>query len=141
MDVIATDTQGVLSPASLGAVAQAIWIDGFKFDETRSIQVSKPINAPAPNLFDRISSVENFQFAAGRSFSGQNPNGLALKFLGTHPAAVPRLANLQFIETADGSGQVVWLKGCGITKVELVRKSGAYVAFGYTVVGGTWSLS
>jgi hypothetical protein len=140
MDVTAYDSQGVLPQVPLGAVAQAIWIDGFKFDETRSIQVSKPINATAPNLFDRITAVENFQFAAGRSFGGQNPNGQALQFLATHPGTVPHLANLQFIETADGSGQVSWLKGCGIMKVELVKKSGAYVAFGYTVTGGTWSL-
>jgi hypothetical protein len=140
MDVTAYDTQNVLPQVSLGAVAQAIWLNGFKFSEERAIQVSKPINATAPNLFDRLMTVENFQIAAGRSFTGQNPVGQALKFLGTHPAMVPRLANLFFLENADGSNQVVWLKGCGITKVELVKSTGAYVAFGYTVVGGTWSL-
>lgn len=141
MDVTAYDTQGVLQPAQLGAVAQGIWINGFKYSEERIIQVSKPINAPVPNLFDRILSLENFQFAAARSFSGTNPLGQALKFLGTHAATVPRLANLLFVEAADGSNQTVWLKGCGITKVELVDKKGALVIFAYTIVGGAWSLT
>jgi hypothetical protein len=141
MDVICNDSQDVLPQVSLGVVAQAIWVNGFKFTEERTIDVRRPINAKSPNLFDRFMTVENFQFAAGRSFTGQNPIGQALKFLATHPAMVPHLANLQFVETADGSGQVAWLKGCGINKVELVRKTGAYVAFAYTVVGGIWSLS
>lgn len=140
MDVTAYDTQGKLQPVQLGAVALGIWTTGFKYSEERAIQVSKPINATAPNLFDRLLSVENFQFAAGRSFSGANPLGQALQFLGTHAANVPRLANLQFLEAADGSNQITWLKGCGITRIELVRKTGALVVFGYTITGGVWSL-
>jgi hypothetical protein len=140
MDLTAYDAQGVLPQVSLGAVAQAIWVNGFKYSEDRVIQVVKPINAPAPTLYDRLMTVESFQVVAGRSFNGTNPNGSALRFLFTHPGTVPRLANLLFLETADGSNQVTWLRGCGITKVELVRKEGAYIAFGYTVVGGTLSL-
>ncbi|HEV2329250.1 MAG TPA: hypothetical protein VGY56_10720 [Verrucomicrobiae bacterium] len=140
MDVTAYDSNGVLPQVPLGAVAQGIWVNGFKFTEDRMIQVTKPIGASAPKLYDRLMTLENFQVAAGRSFTGQNPIGQALQFLATHPKSVPRLANLQFIETADGSGQVAWLKGCGITKIELVEKYGARVAFGYTIVGGVWSL-
>ena len=53
----------------LGSIAESIWTGGFKYSQARGIQVSKPINAPAPNLFDRLTRLTDFSFAAGRSFS------------------------------------------------------------------------
>jgi len=142
MDVTAYDsTAASPQPVKLGSVVDSIWASGFKFSEDRAIQVSKPINAAVPNLFDRITSTESFQFAAGRSFGGPGIDGdaaiaAALLFFGTHPAAVPRLAHLQFTARS----QNIWLRGCGITRVELINKNGALVQFSYTVVAGTWSV-
>ena len=56
-------------------------------------------------------------------------------FFGTHPDTVPALADLQFTQ----GGQNIWLRGCGIPRVELVEKRGALIIFGYTIIGGTWS--
>lgn len=141
MDVICNDSQGVLPQIKLGSVAEQIWVKGFKYSSQRKLQVSQPINATKPTVFDRLMVLVNFQFAATQSFSGVNPNGQALKFIGTLDASIPHLANLQFVETADGSGQVAWLKGCGIPKLDLMEKNGATVVIGYTVTGGVWSLS
>jgi len=105
--------------------------------EARAVQVSKPINAPAPNLFDRLMRVQDFSFAAGRSFTGSLAVANALEFLGTHPATVPAVATIQF----KSQGGEIWLCYCGITKIELVDKKSALVVFGYTVTGGTWSKS
>jgi hypothetical protein len=140
MDVVANDSQGVLSPVTLGAVAQQIWVNGFKYGQKRKLQPSFPINATAPTIYDRLMKTVDFWVACGRSFPNPLPLGQALRFLATHADQVPNLANLQFTESADGSSQVVWLKGCGIEEVQLVEKSGAYIAFGYKVIGGVWSL-
>jgi hypothetical protein len=131
MDVVAYN-YGATGQSELGSIADQIWTNGFKFSQERVIQVSKPINAPAPNLFDRLTRLVNFQFAAGRSFSNL---GDALIFFGTHPDTVPALADLQFTQ----GGQNIWLRYCGITKVELVEKRGALVIFSYSITGGTWS--
>lgn len=116
----------------LGAIAQSIWANGFKRSSQRTVQVSKPINAPAPNLFDRLLVLESFQFAAGQSFADA---GGALIQLATFPATVPTLCNLLFTQ----DGQTTWLGNCGITEVTLVEKRGALVIFSFTITGGTWS--
>ena len=67
MDVIAYDS-GTGAQVQLGSIAEQIWTNGFKRTQARTIQVSKPINAAAPNLFDRLTLMETFQFAAGQSF-------------------------------------------------------------------------
>jgi hypothetical protein len=134
MDVTAFPYQGQTA-VELGSIADSIWVQGFKMGETRSIQVSKPMNAPAPNLFDRFTRVQEFSFAAGRSFSGAAAVGDALQFLGSHPAQVPAIADLQF----KSQGGEIWLCYCGITRVELIEKKSALVIFSYTVTGGTWS--
>ena len=138
MDVYAYNS-ATTPPAKieLGVIAEQIWTSGFKFSEERKLQVSNPINAAAPVLFDRNTAIENFSFVAGRSFDGVAAIGDALKFMATHAATVPRLAHLEFTT----HGQNVWLRNCGITKVELQDKRGALVVFAYTIVGGTWSLS
>jgi hypothetical protein len=136
MDVIAY-TYGAGTQIELGGIIGSIWVQGFKMGETRSIQVSKPLNAPAPNLFDRFTRVQDFSFAAGRSFSGTAAVANALEFLGTHPAHVPTLADLQF----KSQGGEIWLCYCGITRVELLEKKSALVVFSYTITGGTWSKS
>jgi hypothetical protein len=141
MDVIAIDSTGVLPQVTLGAVAQQIWVNGFKDAEERKLQPVQPINAPAPTIVDRIMTMEDFWVAAGRSFIGPFPVSQALYFMGTHKKMVPRLANLQFIEKADGGNQVIWLRGCGIQQVELVEKKAAYIAYGYKIIGGAWSLT
>jgi len=133
MDVTAYNSQ--VSPpqaVALGAIAQGIWTNGFKRSQERLIQVSKPINAPQPNLFDRLMEMENFQFAAGQSFGTL---GDALIAMATWPDQVPHLAHLSFAQ----GNQVVWLGNAGVSRVELVRKEGALVVFGYTIVGGAWS--
>ena len=131
MDVIAYNS-GASGQSELGSIADQIWVSGFKFSQERAIQGSKPINAAVPNLFDRLTRTVNFSFAAGRSFSNL---GDALIFFGTHPDTVPALADLQFSQ----GGQNIWLRGCGIPRVELVEKRGALIIFGYTIIGGTWS--
>ena len=133
MDVIAY-TYGASAQVELGGIADSIWTNGFRFSQARTLQVSKPINAAAPNIFDRLTRVNDFSFAAGRAF---NNLGDALIFFGTHPDTVPTVADLQFSQ----GGQQIWLRYCGIVRVELVTKSGALVVFGYTVTGGTWSLT
>ena len=115
----------------LGKVADSIWTNGFKFSQARTLQVSKPINAAAPNIFDRLTRLTEFEFAAGRSFS---TTGAALLFFGTHPDLVPGVADIQFTQ----GGQNIWLRYCGISRVSLVQKSGALVVFSYTITGGTW---
>jgi hypothetical protein len=133
MDVIAYNTATQPPKAvQLGAIAQSIWTNGFKRSQERVIQVSKPINAAIPNLFDRIMSLENFQFAAGQSFPDV---GSALINMATWPASVPRLAYISFTQ----GSQTTWLGPCAITKVELVDKRSALVVFGYTIVGGAWT--
>ena len=122
------------APVLLGDVATEIWTDGFKFTESRKLQVSTPINAPAPNIFDRNNRIIEFGFAAGRSF---NTVGAALAFMTSHAAQVPAIADLQFTQ----GGQIAWLQYCGIQKVELVKKGGALVVFSYAITGGTWSLT
>jgi hypothetical protein len=131
MDVIAY-SYGASDRVELGGIADSIWTNGFRFSQARTLQVSKPINAAAPNIFDRLTRVNDFSFAAGRSFKTV---GEALLFFGAHPDAVPTVADLQFAQ----GGQQIWLRYCGIARVELVTKSGALVVFGYTVTGGTWS--
>ena len=131
MDVIAYK-YGLADQVELGGIADSIWTNGFKYSQARTLQVSKPINAAAPNIFDRLTRSTDFAFAAGRSFTKV---GDALLFLGSHPDTVPGVADLQFTQ----GGQSIWLRFCGIAKVELVTKAGALVVFGYTVTGGTWS--
>ena len=131
MDVIAYN-YGSNGQIELGGIADSIWTNGFKYSQERSIQVSKPINAPAPNLFDRLTRTNQFSFAAGRSFSTV---GEALLFLGTHADLVPVLADLQF----SAGGQQIWLRYCGIQRIELIEKRGALVIFGYPIIGGTWA--
>ena len=134
MDVTAYNT-GAGTKSELGKLADQIWVGGFRFSETRTIQVSRPMNAAAPNLFDRAGRMEDFSFAAGRSFGpGGTAVADALQFLGSHSATVPALADLQFI----AQGGEIWLNGCGISRLELVQKTGALVVFGYTIIGGTW---
>jgi len=137
MDVTAY-TYGTGNSVQLGNIAQQIWTQGFRFSEDRTIQVSKPINAAAPNLFDRLTRVQNFQFAAGRAFTGTGATvvAMALQFMTSHPAAVPTVADLQF--QTQGNGEA-WLRYCAIKKVELVQKVGALVVFGYTIEGGIWA--
>lgn len=133
MDVAAYNS--ATSPAkevTLGAIADQIWTNGFKRTQERTIQVSKPLNAAAPNLFDRLMRMENFQFAAGQSFENV---GDALICMGTLPDTVPALAHLSFTQ----GNSTVWLGNCGIQRVELLTKSAALVIFGYTIIGGTWS--
>ncbi len=133
MDVQAYNSE--LTPPraiSLGAVALGVWASGFRRSQERTIQVSKPINATAPNLFDRLTLLENFQFAAAQSFSQL---GDALANMGTWPGQVPTLAHLSFTQ----GNQTVWLGNAGINKIELHEKSGNLVTWAYTIVGGTWS--
>jgi len=131
MDVIAYK-YGAGDQVELGGIADSIWTSGFRFSQARTLQVSRPINAPAPNIFDRLTRTNEFSFAAGRSFKTV---GEALLFLGTHPDSVPAVADIQFSQDK----QQIWLRYCGIARVELVTKSGALIVFGYTVTGGTWS--
>lgn len=131
MDVIAFPYQG-LTGVELGSIADSIWVQGFKSSETRSLQVSKPVNAPAPNIFDRLLRMQDFSFAAGQSFDTVAD---ALEFIATYPGTVPGVATIQFSQ----QGGEIWLCYCGITKVELVDKKGAMVVFGHTITGGTWS--
>jgi hypothetical protein len=125
------------SPAvPLGLIADGIWSGGFKKSQDRTVQVSRPIGATYPNLFDRLTKLENFQFAAGRSFNSQDAIGDALDFMQMHPDRVPTLCNLQFV----AGGVARWLRNTSITRVELVTKESALVVFGYTIVGGYWSV-
>lgn len=130
MDVIAYNSGGG-DPVELGSIAEAVWTQGFRFSQERTIQVSKPIGAAVPSLFDRLTRTNSFSFAAGRSFKTA---GEALIFFGTHPDQVPVLADLQFTS----GGENVWLCRCGLQRVELVEKRGALVVFSYPVIGGTW---
>lgn len=134
MDVIAYNYGGG-SQVELGSIAESIWVQGFKMSEARTLQVSKPMNAAAPNIFDRITVLQDFSFAAGRSFDGGSAIADALQFIGSHPATVPHVADLQF-KTQGGE---IWLRYCGISKVSLQDKKGALVIFGYTITGGTWA--
>ena len=131
MDVVAYDRNSS-DRVELGGIAESIWVGGFRLSQTRSLQISKPIGAAAPNIFDRLMRLTDFSFAAGRSF----PNvGDALIFMGLHPDTVPAVADLQFT----AGGQQIWLRYCGIGRVELVDKKSALVVFGYPITGGTWS--
>lgn len=133
MDVAAYDrTVTPLTKVDLGAIAQQIWVNGFKRSQDRTIQVSKPIRAPIPTLYDRLTKLENFSFAAGRSFDDV---GSALIHFGTWPDQVPTLAHLSFTQ----GNQTVWLGNAGIQRVELIEKNGALVIFGYTIINGAWS--
>lgn len=133
MDVIAYNagTQPVKS-LTLGAIAQQIWTNGFKSSEDRTIQVVNPINALAPTLFDRITKMQDFGFAAGQSFAQLSD---ALINMATWPSQVPTLAHLSFSQ----GNQTVWLGNAGIKRVQLVAKQSNLVIFGYTIIGGTWS--
>lgn len=131
MDVIVYKYGGS-DQVELGGIADSIWTSGFRFSQARTLQISRPINAPAPNIFDRLTRTNEFSFAAGRSFKTV---GEALLFLGTHPDTVPGVADIQFSQDK----QQIWLRYCGIARVELASKAGALIVFGYTVTGGTWS--
>ena len=133
MDVTAYNSQTTPAKAvALGAIAQAIWTNGFKRSQDRTIQVVRPINSTAPDLYDRLTKMENFQFVAGQSFALL---GDALINLGTWPDQVPNLAHLSFTQ----GNQTVWLGNAGIQKVELNNKMGNLVIWAYTVIGGVWS--
>lgn len=123
---------GTGEQVKLGSIAEQIWSNGFRYSQERTIQVSKPIGAAAPNLFDRLTKTINFSFAAGRSFKTV---GEALIFFGAHPDQVPTLADLQFSQ----GNENIWLRYCGIQRVELLEKRGALVVFAYPIIGGTWS--
>ena len=131
MDVTAYNSVNNKS-LSLGAIADGVWTSGFKRSQMRSIQVSNPIGATTPNVFDRITKLENFSFAAGQSLTDL---GSAVQFMATWPDQVPNLAHLSFSQ----GGSIVWLGWCGIEKVELIEKQALLVVFGYTIVGGAWS--
>lgn len=110
MDVSAFDL--ATSPAKelvLGAIADAIWINGFKRSQKRTIQVSRPVRASAPVLYDRVTKVESFSFVAGQSFSDA-AGGLAQ--MSTWPDKVPVLAHLRFKSGTD----IEWLGNCGDRK-------------------------
>lgn len=136
MDVTAYDLVS-RKPLLLGAVAEQIWVKGFQSSSERGLQIVRAFRAPVPDIYDRVTTTEDFSFAAGRSFGADaDAVGHALEFLATHPKSVPRKANLRFV--SGGSG--IWLLNCGITNVRLVEKNGAYIAFSYHVAGGTWAL-
>ena len=134
MDVTAYK-YGAGSKIELGKISDSIWTNGFKYSQDRAIQISRPINAPAPNVFDRLTRTVSFSFAAGRAFAGATAIADALVFMGTHPDAVPNVADLQFMT----QGGEIWLNYCGIQKIDLLQKSGALVVFGYDITGGTWA--
>jgi hypothetical protein len=138
MDIFAYN-YGLGTYVELGCLADSIWTNGFKFSEDRELQFSKPMNASAPNIFDRVLSVENFQFAASRSFGGAGggslPIAAALQFVRQHSQSVPRIADLQFKQ----QGGEFWVRYCGISRVELVKKDSALVTFAYTIKGGTFA--
>lgn len=135
MDVTAYNTAtNPSTTVTLGAIAQQIWTNGFKHSQKRTVQVSKPINATAPNLFDRLTKLVNFQFAAGQSF---DQLGDAVINMGTWPDQVPTLCHISFTQ----GNQTVWLANAGIDNVELAGKGkdGCLVIWAYTIIGGTWS--
>ncbi|HEV2691938.1 MAG TPA: hypothetical protein VG347_03505 [Verrucomicrobiae bacterium] len=134
MDVTAY-TYGTGAKIELGAIAEQIWVNGFKYSQDRAIQPSKPINAIAPNLYDRLGRMTDFSFAAGRSFGGSTAVADALAFMTSHADKVPAIADIQFVT----QGGEAWLNYCGIKRIELVDKKGALVVFGYPIIGGTWS--
>lgn len=124
-------------PVVLGSPIAEIWVNGFRGGQKRTIQVSRPIDAPAPNLFDRKTKMESFAFAAQRTFTGATAMQDALVFQRTHPNAVPVLAHLQFTE----DGQAAWLRNCGIEDIQLVKVNGVTVGFSYAIIGGSESLT
>ena len=133
MDVTAYSVFGPpFAQVKLGAIAESIWTDGFKRSQERTIQVSRPINSEIPNLFDRSTMMEDFQFAASQSFADI---GTAVIQMGTWPDQVPTLAHVSFTQ----GNQTVWLGNCGIKKVDLVQKKGVLLTFGYSVIAGAWS--
>ncbi|MGA2750718.1 MAG: hypothetical protein ABSG59_18255 [Verrucomicrobiota bacterium] len=142
MDVLAYDLITPTNPpVVLGSIATQIWVSGFKYTEDREIQPVKLFRASSLTIFDRRLASENFQFAAGRSFTGNqgglNPVAQALQFMYQHPATVPHKATLKFTS----QGETFFLQNCGIPKVELLVKKGALVVFGYTITGGTFSIA
>jgi hypothetical protein len=137
MDVLAYNAAvSGQQPLALGAIAQQIWVNGFKFGEDRQVQVFTPFRGAVPILFDRLTRTESFHLAAGRSF-GTAATALdqALDFIRTHVAAVPVLANLVF----SSPNKKIYLLNCGIPRVELLEKRGALLIFSYTITGGTFS--
>ena len=48
---------------------------------------------------------------------------------------MPRLCDLKF----ESFGKAIYLLNCGIQKIDLAEKSGAYIAFTYEIMGGAWS--
>jgi hypothetical protein len=136
MDVTAYDTVSN-APILLGAIAEQIWVNGFRSGSERELQPFKPFRGSSVVVFDRVTVGEDFSFAAGRTFPQPNAVGKALIFLATHRAAVPHLAHLLF--SADSSS--VWLVACGIRRIELMQKTSALVVFGYHLQGGAWSLT
>lgn len=138
MEITAFDsTVSNAQPVILGSPIEEIWVAGFRGGQRRTIQVSRPINAAAPNLFDRKTKIESFAFAAQRTFTGATAMQEALKFYRLHPSAVPVLAHIKF----EQDSQVAWLRNCGIEDVQLVKLNGVTVGFSYSIVGGTDSLT
>lgn len=124
-------------PVILGSPIVEIWTNGFRGSQERELQVVKPMRAPAPTIYDRLTRTEDFGFAAERIFTGATAVAEALKFFRFHPAAVPALAHLKFEE----GEQIAWLRDCGIKSITLVRKTGVRVGFSYTIIGGTAALT
>jgi hypothetical protein len=81
MDVTAYNYNGS-DRIDLGKIADSIWTGGFRFSQTRTIQINRPINAAAPNLFDRFTKLVDFEVACGRAF---NNVGDALIFMARIP--------------------------------------------------------
>ncbi len=131
MDVIATPTGGGQA-VPLGSIAEGIWVKGFRSNASRSLEAMLFASALSPVVFDHVGTNRQFSFAAGRSFDDA---GKALLHLATHPDQVPRRCTLKFTQFQKS----VWLTGCGIARIDLVDKSGAYIAFGYDIIGGQWT--
>ena len=138
MEIIAYDsTIDNPPPIVLGSPIQEFWVNGFRSGQKRTIQMSRPINAARPNLFDRITSEDSDGFAAQRTFTGEDALQQAVLFYRTHKTKVPRLAHVEFRE----GDQSVWQRNCAITDVNLVKLNGATVGFSYNIVGGEASLT
>jgi hypothetical protein len=131
MDVTAY-TYGGAGKVELGGIVDSIWTNGFKSSEKRVIQFARYFRAPAEIPLDRVTRLQNFSFAAGRSFALVAD---ALNFLQTHPPTVPAVADIQFAQ----QGGEAWLLRTGIEDVDLIRKDGALIIFGYAIKGGVWA--
>lgn len=139
MEITAYDTAKV--PTILGTVttdrADWIWAQALKSTSRRNLEPVFCYESPAPSILDNGGTLENFSFRAGRSF-GDKPlaPGQALVLIAKHRTAVPRIcAAIKFSQM----GSAIWLANCGIQGVDVGDKNGSYIAFDYTVIGGSWT--